>query len=232
MQLHQFADTTALNTAFANKLVAILGEAIKLRGAAYLVVSGGKTPQALFQALSVADLSWENVTVLLADDRWLAPTEADSNERLVKATLLQNNAASARFISLYAEDSSAFAAVEHILPRVAGLPTFDAVILGMGEDGHTASLFPCSAQISAGLADGAPAVLAAEPASAPYQRISLSKQRLLDSRHIFLHLVGRNKLDVLNQAIAGDDTLQMPIRAFLHHPATDVVVMYSANQGL
>lgn len=232
MQLHQFADTSALNNAFANKLITILSQAIKQRGAAYLVVSGGKTPQQLFQALSQTELEWNKVTVLLADDRWLAPDHADSNERLVKASLLQGKAASARFISLYAKDSSAFSAVEHILPHVDGLPTFDAVILGMGEDGHTASLFPCSAQISAGLADGAPAVLAVEPATAPYQRISLSKQRLLNSRHLFLHLVGKNKLDVLNQALAGDDPLQMPIRAFLHHPATDVVVMYSANQGL
>ncbi|HEX5791875.1 MAG TPA: 6-phosphogluconolactonase, partial [Rheinheimera sp.] len=98
-----------------------------------------------------------------------------------------------------------------------------------GEDGHTASLFPCSAQIAAGLADGAPAVLAVEPQSAPYQRMSLSLPRLLDSRHIFLHLVGSNKLAVLDKAMAAQDALAMPIRAFLHHPVAQVTVMYSDN---
>lgn len=227
MQLHQFTDSAALNTDFAAKLVAILSDAITMRGAAYLVVSGGRTPQALFQALAATPLAWEKVTVLLADDRYLPTDSEQSNERLVKATLLQNYAAHATFISLYAEAENAFAAVPAILPRVTSLPTFDAVILGMGEDGHTASLFPCSKQLAEGLADTAPAVLAAEPTSAPFQRISLSKVRLLDSRHIFLHLVGENKFPVLQQALADTDPMQMPIRAFLHHPSVSVDVMYS-----
>ena len=155
--------------------------------------------------------------------------QPDSNERLVKATLLQNKASNARFISLYADTASAFTGAAEVLPRISALPTFDAVILGMGEDGHTASLFPCSAQIEEGLSDGAPAVLAVEPQTAPYQRMSLSLPRLLDSRHIFLHLVGSNKLTVLNKAMAEHDVLAMPIRAFLHHPVAQVTVMYSNN---
>ncbi|GHG74599.1 6-phosphogluconolactonase [Alishewanella longhuensis] len=225
--LHQFSDSSALNHDFASKLVAILTTAIAERDAAYLVVSGGRTPQALFQTLASTPLSWEKVTILLADDRYLPVDSEQSNERLVKATLLQHYAAKAKFISLYAEAEHAFAAIPEILPRVAGLPTFDAVILGMGEDGHTASLFPCSAQLTAGLSDTAPAVLATEPTSAPFQRISLSKTRLLDSRHIFLHLVGENKFPVLQQALANTDPVQMPIRAFLHHPSVAVDVMYS-----
>lgn len=225
--LHQFTDSTALNHDFATRLVAILTSAIAERGAAYLVVSGGRTPQALFQTLAATPLAWDKVTILLADDRYLPVDSEQSNERLVKTTLLQQHAASATFVSLYAEAEHAFAAIADILPRVAPLPTFDAVILGMGEDGHTASLFPCSAQLSAGLSDTAPAVLATEPTSAPFQRISLSKKRLLDSRHIFLHLVGENKFPVLQQALANTDPMQMPISAFLHHPSLAVDVMYS-----
>ena len=231
MQLNQFADTAALNTDFAKRLVAILQQAINERGAAYLVVSGGKTPQALFTALSQVDLAWDKVTVLLADDRWLDDTQSDSNERLVKAVLLQNNAKAAKFISLYADTASAFDGVTQVLPRIAALPTFDAVILGMGEDGHTASLFPCSEQIQAGLAVDAPAVLAVKPTTAPYERMSLSLPRLLDSRHLFLHLVGANKLAVLNKAMAEQDVPAMPIRAFLHHPVAQVAVMYTEHQG-
>ena len=229
MQLQQFSNTDNLNADFAARLVGILRQAIEQRGAAYLVVSGGKTPQALFNTLSNTDLAWDKVTVLLADDRWLDANQPDSNERLVKATLLQNKASNARFISLYADTASAFTGAAEVLPRVSALPTFDAVILGMGEDGHTASLFPCSAQIEEGLSDGAPAVLAVEPQTAPYQRMSLSLPRLLDSRYIFLHLVGSNKLTVLNKAMAEHDVLAMPIRAFLHHPVAQVTVMYSDN---
>lgn len=225
--LHKFTDSSALNTDFASRLVAILTSAITERGAAYLVVSGGRTPQALFQTLAATPLAWDKVTILLADDRYLPVDAEQSNERLVKATLLQQYAAKATFVSLYAEAEQAFAAIKDILPRVASLPTFDAVILGMGEDGHTASLFPCSAQLSAGLSDSAPAVLATEPTSAPFQRVSLSKPRLLDSRHIFLHLVGENKFPVLQQALLNTDPMQMPISAFLHHPSLTVDVMYS-----
>lgn len=225
--LHKFTDSAALNTDFASRLVAILSSAITERGAAYLVVSGGRTPQALFQTLAATPLAWDKVTILLADDRYLPVDAEQSNERLVKATLLQQYAAKATFVSLYAEAEHAFAAITDILPRVAELPTFDAVILGMGEDGHTASLFPCSAQLSAGLSDSAPAVLATEPTSAPFQRVSLSKTRLLDSRHIFLHLVGENKFPVLQQALLNTDPMQMPISAFLHHPSQTVDVMYS-----
>ena len=229
MQLNQFNDTTALNQDFAQRLVTILQQAISDRGAAYLVVSGGKTPHALFNTLSQTDLAWDKVTVLLADDRWLDESQQDSNERLVKATLLQNKASAAHFISLYANTASAFDGALQVLPRVAALPAFDAVILGMGEDGHTASLFPCSAQIHQGLADDAPAALAVQPATAPYQRMSLSLPRLLNSRHIFLHLVGANKLTVLEKAMADSDVYAMPIRAFLQHPVAQVTVMYSAN---
>jgi len=229
MQLNQFVNTSALNDDFAKCLVSILQQAIAERGQAYLVVSGGKTPQALFTTLSQVDLAWDKVTVLLADDRWLDDQQTDSNERLVKATLLQHNAKAARFISLYANVASAFEGVAQVLPRIASLPTFDAVMLGMGEDGHTASLFPCSAQITDGLADNAPAVLAVQPQTAPYQRMSLSMPRLLDSRNIFLHLVGSNKLAVLNSAMADQNVLAMPIRAFLHHPVAQVTVMYTEN---
>ncbi|WP_019674296.1 6-phosphogluconolactonase [Arsukibacterium perlucidum] len=229
MHLHQYTDANALNKDFASRLVTLLNEAISSRGRAYLVVSGGRTPTALFNALSQAELAWQKVTVLLADERFVPVDAADSNERLVKANLLQANAAVAEFISLYADAATAEDAVATILPRIADLPAFDAVILGMGEDGHTASLFPCSAELNTGLAVDAPAVLAVNPTTAPYQRISLSLPRLLNAGQIFIHLVGQNKLDVLNQAQAGTDVTSMPIRAILQQPDTDVAVMYAAN---
>ena len=208
-----------------------MAAAIAEKGAATLVVSGGKTPLPLFKTLSETDLDWSRVTITLADDRWLPETHADSNEGLVKANLLQGNAAKARFISLFdsASPDDAYKGAATVEARVAELPLFDVLILGMGEDGHTASLFPCSKEISQGLAADAPDLLAVNPTTAPYQRISFSKPRLLNSRALFLHLVGASKLTVLEQAQASQDELAMPIRAFIHHTVPELAVMFAAK---
>ncbi len=227
MHLQQFNDPTSLDSYFSNRLKAILTEAIAARGHAYLVVSGGKTPQSLFKLLSEADLEWNKVTILLADERWLPASSSDSNEGMLKRHLLINNAAKANYISLLTEDDDPEIDIKKIAARLDNLPQFDAVILGMGEDGHTASLFPCSKEIKAGLTMSEPDVIVVKPTTAPYTRISLTKNRLLNSRYIFLHLVGENKLAVLKKADSGQDTLAMPIRAFLHNPAVELQVMFS-----
>lgn len=228
MQLHHFATSQHLNADFAQRIISIVQQAITERGHAYLAVSGGRTPQALFEYLSTTDLDWQHVTITLADDRWLAASEQDSNERLVNSVLLQNNAAAAQFISLVTTDAKAEEGVAEVCRRFAAVPEFDVVILGMGEDGHTASLFPCSAELAKGQSTQQ-AALAVNPTTAPYPRVSLSQSRLLQSRHLFLHLVGSGKLKVLNQAMADDNAQQMPIRAFLHHPCVDVQVMFATE---
>lgn len=227
MQLQQFSDSQALNAAFALEISAKLQQAINERGTAVFVVSGGRTPLPLFQTLANTDLDWSKVTITLADDRYLPDDAPDSNERLVKSALLQHKAAAATFVSLYAPADSAEAAVPALLARVRDLPRFDVVILGMGEDGHTASLFPCSKELVTGLADDAADLLATNPTTAPYQRISFSKQRLVQGRAIYLHLVGSKKLQVLQQAAAGTDVAAMPIRAFIQLTDPELSVMYA-----
>lgn len=231
MQLHTFDSSAALNQQFASEISSRLAAAIAQKGAATLVVSGGKTPLPLFKTLSETDLDWSRVTITLADDRWLPDTHADSNEGLVKANLLQGKAATACFISLFdsASPDNAYQGAPTVAQRIEALPEFDVVILGMGEDGHTASLFPCSKEIQHGLAADASVALAVTPATAPYQRLSLSKTRLLNSAVIYLHLVGPKKLTVLEQAMAGQDPLQMPVRAFLQQQQVPVHVMFTAN---
>src|SRR5690606_37560539 len=98
----------------------------------------------------------------------------------------------------------------------------------MGEDGHTASLFPGSPEIHLGLADETQsATVSVMPRSAPYPRLSLTKKRLLNSRRLFLHLMGKTKLMIFNEAMAGQDRFTMPIRAFVHDPTVDIQVMYA-----
>jgi len=231
MELRQFSQSSELTEAFASAICHQLQQGIAERGQAVLVVSGGKTPLPLFQRLSATDLDWSRVTITLADDRWLDSSHADSNEGLVRANLLQHQAAAASFVSLFDAEhpQDAFTGAATINQRVAAIADFDVLILGMGEDGHTASLFPCSEQIQAGLAPEAADVLAVQPTTAPYQRISFSKQRLLRSRHIYIHLVGDKKLTVLQQAQAGTDELQMPIRAILQQQQVPVTVMFAAH---
>nr|WP_045107453.1 6-phosphogluconolactonase [Legionella hackeliae] len=224
MQLHHFVDTDQLNQQFAQDIAQLLTQAITERGSAYLAVSGGKTPVGLFQKLAETNLNWNCVTIVLTDERWLNPSESDSNEHLLRTYLLKNKAEKATFISLYSEKNEG---TDELMTRLANMPTFDVVILGMGEDGHTASLFPCSAEIKAGLADTHTPALMVQPTTAPYRRISLSKTRLLNSRMIYLHLVGKKKLEVLNKAMADTNPLEMPIRAFIHHPTANIQIMYS-----
>jgi 6-phosphogluconolactonase len=224
MKCHKFKDTNTLNIEFASELKRIIVEAIDLRGEAYLVVSGGKTPVGLFKCLALTSLPWDKVTITLADERCVSTSSADSNEHLVKAYLLQDKAKHAKWIGLYNDDQSA-TQLQNLEQKITALPVFDAVVLGLGDDGHTASLFPGSDELALGLNDEAPAVLLVNPKTAPYQRISLSKKRLLQSRVIFLHITGEAKYAVLDKAIADNNPMRFPISAFLNAP--DVQVMYA-----
>ncbi|MDG1253799.1 MAG: 6-phosphogluconolactonase [Glaciecola sp.] len=216
LQTHEFASTEALNETFATKIIAILQIAIAEKGQASLIVSGGNTPKPLFAALSQADLDWSKVVISLADDRWVDINDAASNDKLVREHLLVGNAVAATFISLkhdFADANDAVSACEAALSNVR-MP-FDVLILGMGEDGHTASLFPCSKELQAGLdLNSGKKYIAVQPTTAPHQRMSLTLPALLASSHIFLHLTGSAKQAVVAQALASTET-QMPIKAVL-----------------
>lgn len=229
MQIRYFFTAAELNQRFADDVAARLEAGITERGQATLVVSGGRTPQGFFKALAGKTLDWSKVTITLADDRFVPLQHDASNERLVRESLLVDHAKAATFVSLYADHPTAEQAVPELLQRVAALHTFDVVILGMGEDGHTASLFPCSAELAQGLSDDAGDLLATNPTTAPHQRISFSRRRLQDSRAVFLHLVGESKLQVLKQAVEGDDISRMPIRVFIKQSQPELTVMFAAT---
>ncbi len=222
---HNFANTDALNTAFCERIVGILKAGIEQNGRASIAVSGGRTPQALFAALSVSALDWSKVDISLVDDRWVATDDAASNDKLVREHLLVNNAAVANFVGLKTADKNAEDAVAACTEKLAAIHTpFDVLILGMGEDGHTASLFPCSAQIQQGLDLTSNAVyLAVQPTTAPHQRMSLTLAEILKSKNIFLHLTGESKKQVLNVALEGNDEAQMPIRAVLNRAEVELM---------
>lgn len=213
--LTAFDDADSLDRALACVIAARLTAAIAARGTASLVVSGGRTPVGMFERLSCAQLRWDAVTVTLADERWVDPTHADSNERLVRFRLLRNAAAAARFVPLKnaaAEPEAGVAAAAAALNSIAR--PFDVVLLGMGDDAHTASLFPGAAELEAGLTTTAPC-LAVRPSQAPHARLSLSLKSLLDSRGILVQIAGAGKRDVIERAVEPGPVESMPIRAIL-----------------
>ena len=213
-----FQSSEALTSAFAEDLVSILNAAIKCRGRASLVVSGGRTPLPLFKQLSETDLEWDKVDITLADERWVDESDEASNTRLVKANLIQNKASRAHFVELksdYDDANDGVAAAEAAIAKMS--QPFDALILGMGEDGHTASLFPCSEQINDGLdMKSGHTCIAVQPTTAPHQRISLTLPALLNSNNIFLHLTGEKKKQVLLNALEQSSEVQKPITAVVN----------------
>lgn len=204
---HVAPDRDRLAEQVASATLARLRTAIDVDGAASLVVSGGSTPAPLFARLAKADIDWRRVTITVADERWVPLDDAASNEKLIRETLLVAKAASARFVSLYREGQSPAQALADIDAAVAAIPRpFSVVILGMGADGHTASLFPDAPDVQQALdGDGTANVAIMKPASQPQTRITLTRAALLDSAQRILHITGLDKRMVLEGALA--DTL-------------------------
>ncbi|AWH87461.1 6-phosphogluconolactonase [Limnobaculum parvum] len=228
--LTNFPSTDDLNRRLAQQVVSELQKGIDTKGKASLVVSGGKTPLGLFKLLSQQPLAWEKVTITLADERWVDRSDDSSNEKLVRENLLQEHAATAHFVSLKNESLTPFegaSGIEKSLKEIA-MP-FDVVILGMGDDGHTASLFPGAENLFPALdMKSKHLCMGMTPLTAPLDRLTLTLPALLNSRHIFLHLVGENKRVVYHQAQEGDNVNEMPVRAVIHQTQTPVDVFWSA----
>ena len=231
MQLHTFPDQQTLVSALAEHLAAALRRDIAAQGRASLAVSGGSTPLPLFERLSELDIPWRQVLITLADERWVDAASPDSNEALARRYLLRNRAAAATFIGLKTAAATAAAGAAACEARLAALPLpFTAVILGMGNDGHTASLFPCAPQLAeaADLRCGRRCA-AIRPQTAPHERISLTLPALLDAREIILHITASEKKIVLEQALSAGPPEALPVRFSLRQQAAPVAVYWSAK---
>lgn len=227
--LCSFDRQEALTAKLVRTVTTALEQGIQRRGRASLVVSGGSTPIPLFQALSQTPFAWNRVHVTLADERWVPPDAPESNEQLVRTHLLQGEAATASFVGLKTEDSTPHQAESTVQRRLAALPRpFDLVLLGMGNDGHTASLFPGSPELDHAIAPSTSITACAiTPANAPHLRMTQTLSSLLNSRIIFLHLTGAEKNRVYQQALNGTDSAEMPVRAILHQRQTPVTVYWA-----
>ncbi|AMB85505.1 6-phosphogluconolactonase [Pseudomonas agarici] len=212
----EFSTPALLAEGQAKEVAQRLRAAIAARGVASLVVSGGRSPVAFFQNLAKQELDWSKVVISLADERWVPVEHADSNAGLLKRYLLQGPVAQARFIGLYSLAANLDEAAQQADQFLAELPDIDVLVLGMGDDGHTASLFPNSPNLQAALqVDGSRRVWPMLAPTVPRQRLTMSRSLLSSAIFIVLAISGQSKLTTLNAALAGDELAVMPIRAFL-----------------
>lgn len=204
----QAADKLLLADALSDSLIQRLEASLSELNSASLIVSGGSTPAPVFKALSSADIDWSRVSVTLADERWVPPGHADSNESLVRDTLMVDKAAAAQFVSLYRPDSTPEQVLGNITADVKAMGSpFTAVILGMGNDGHTASLFPDAPEHELTAAmdlDSAETLMMMHPPSVPQARITLTRAALLNAKHRYLHITGEQKCQVLCDAVGNE----------------------------
>ncbi|SEI41471.1 6-phosphogluconolactonase [Nitrosomonas eutropha] len=202
IERHVFNDLPSLSEALAESVAVTLRNAITQHGQASLVVPGGRTPTVYLPRLAQINLPWQHVFVTLSDERWVEPTSEQSNERLVREHFLQHMQQQPHFISLKTKHAHPDEAIADLDMRLAGLPLpFSLIILGLGADGHIASLFPGMTldMNSANLCQ------AATPPAAPSPRISLSLQALINSSRIILVITGKEKRQLVDQLIASPD---------------------------
>ena len=206
-----------------------LRQGLSERGRAVLAVSGGSTPKELFARLSQEKLDWSRVQVTLVDERWVDIDDERSNARMVKAALLQNEAAAAHFVPLYTGDATPEDGLAIANERIDALDLpFDAVVLGMGDDGHTASFFPGGDNLHEALdLGGTHRVLPMHAPGAGEPRITLTLPTLLDTRALYLLVTGEKKRDVLADAQLGlGEALHYPVRAVLTQQRVPLAVYW------
>jgi 6-phosphogluconolactonase len=229
VELKRFSSAHAVESEIANDIAAQLAHAIAARGHASFLVSGGHSPAKLFEQLRTQALDWSRVSIALVDERWVEPTDPGSNERMVRETLLRDGAAAARFFGLKNPAPSpdlgaaaAWSASAHI-PRPV-----DVTVLGMGDDGHTASLFPGSPNLQRALDLETPeGYIGMWSPSAPHARLSLNLSALLDSRRLLIFLLGEEKLRTYAAACGPGPVEEMPVRAVLRQQRVPVEVVWA-----
>ena len=224
-----FTDKAKLELELAEEISQKLDLELKNKGEANLLVSGGSTPKKLYEILSNKKIDWKNVSIGLIDERFVATNTEESNELLIKNTLLKNKAADAKFIGLifnindYKENLNIT-----ISKHKPFYKSITCSILGMGSDGHTASLFPNFEEVyTDDSIYGDKMIINTKATSEPSKRISYTKAKILSSKHLFLYFNGKEKLDVFNSAKENKNASIRPISAFIHQNINTLNVFYS-----
>jgi 6-phosphogluconolactonase len=220
--IETFANAHALAEAAAAGAARRLGEGLKTRPRASLVATGGRSPGMTYDRLCEAAIDWAHVVVTLSDERCVPGDAPESNARLVRERLLRGEAAKAHLIPLWPKPEPA---------AIKALQPFDVVLLGMGEDGHIASIIPGDPELAGNLDPANPSPLAEVPAglgAPPVARVTLTLSALTAARAIFLLIAGGAKREVVGRALSGED---LPVRRLLTQDAAPVRVLWCPSFG-
>jgi 6-phosphogluconolactonase len=216
MILEEYPDREMMYLALADTIAQQLSQAVHADGRATLSVPGGTTPGPVFDTLSGVDLGWAHVAVVLNDERWVPETSPRSNTAVLRARLLKGAAALALHLPLYADVPEPESALQALSAAIAPHLPITVLLLGMGADMHTASLFPGADLLAQALAPDAPILLPMRAPGAAEPRITLTAPVLRDARHIHILITGAEKRAALRKA-QSLTPIEAPVRAILDH---------------
>ncbi|WP_278921706.1 MULTISPECIES: 6-phosphogluconolactonase [Pseudophaeobacter] len=214
MNMNEYPDREILTIEVASEIAGNLRMHLSHNEWASIAVAGGTTPAPIFDDLCAANIDWDRVHVMATDERWVPVQHARSNARLIQERLLTDRAAAAQFLPFHMTDHAPEEALEAIMSRIQPDLPLSVVLLGMGEDMHTASLFPGVAGVKEALSAQAPALAILRPDSQPEPRISLSAPVLNGALSKHLVIFGEAKKDALKRALSLPPE-EAPIQAVL-----------------
>lgn len=199
----------------AVQIQAELAATLQSQDRASLAVPGGTTPGPIFDALSIADIDWARVSVMLGDERWVPETSDRSNTALLKARLLQNKAAAATLLPLYEDAPKPEDKLDALSANIETHLPLSVCLMGMGADMHTASIFPEADLLAEAFAPDAPVLLPMRAPGAPEPRITLTARVLQGAAHRHIVITGDEKRAALERAATLNDPMQAPVSAVL-----------------
>jgi 6-phosphogluconolactonase len=216
MNLIEYPDRELLMLSLADRIAGELADFLRREGRASLSVPGGTTPGPIFDTLSGVDIDWANVAVFLNDERWVVEDSPRSNTRLLRERLLRGKAAAARLVPLHAPTATPEEALNELSAGIAAELPISVLLLGMGADMHTASLFPGADRLAEALASDAPVLLPMRAEAAGEPRVTLTAPVLAGAMNIHILITGAEKRAALERALTLSP-LEAPVRAVLDH---------------
>jgi len=222
--LFEYAKAAAMADALADRITDGLSRATTRREEASFAVSGGSTPRALYERLAQRSPEWSRIAIVLVDERWVELGTRGSNEMFLRESLVRSKAAAARFVGLKTVGQTACEGLAEAEPRLSEVSRpFDSVVLGMGEDGHTASWFPHAQALEAAIGPSGSMVAAVDTTetnvTGPFtQRITLTRLALSRAIEIHLLLCGADKRRAWQETLGSGPVADMPVRALLRDP--------------
>lgn len=229
---HQFDNREIMLAALYRVFIDDMELALSQHSSATLLLSGGSTPVPLYRSLCAAKLDWSRVHVALVDERWVETDNPASNERMLRENLLVGQAADADFTAMKNPAASPFDGVEECNAAYLRLPSpYSLCLLGMGPDGHTASLFPGAEGLAEALSakHHCAAIRAnrSEVTGDKIERMTMTPWSLLQSRKLILLITGKDKWDIYRKARENGASPDLPVSLFLEQDEVPVEVYWS-----